>query len=146
MYPASLVKRFWAKVDTHGKIPPLRQGLGACWIWTASCQTSGYGTFAINARKLVRAHRFAYELMRGKIPDGFEIDHLCRVRNCVNPFHMEVVVHAENMRRSHGKISQTHCKRGHPLSGSNLVLHQGRRHCRACQSVRRAAYRLHQKV
>ncbi len=95
-------ERFWAKVD--------RSGPGGCWLWTASTR-EGYGYFGLGRRDegMVDAHRFAYELLVGPIPAGLEIDHLCRVRRCVNPPHLEAVTSAENKRRAlrvrYGKVA-----------------------------------------
>ena len=72
---------------------------GDCWLWTGSRNWDGYGQFQLKDRS-VRAHRFAYETQVGPIPDGLEIDHLCRVRACARVDHLEVVTHAENMRRA----------------------------------------------
>jgi hypothetical protein len=80
--------RFWSKVD---------QGED-CWRWTA-CTSNGYGRFSVK-RQPVLAHRFAYELLVGPIPEGLELDHLCRNRWCVNPDHLEPVTHDENVRRA----------------------------------------------
>ena len=71
----------------------------SCWLWTGTKQKNGYGSFGFKGRT-VRAHRWSYEFHVGQIPDGLHIDHLCRVRNCVNPEHLEPVTHAENMRRA----------------------------------------------
>ena len=82
----------------------------------------------------VRAHRLYYERHVGPIPDGLEMDHLCRNRACVNPDHLEPVTRAENNRRK--AVAQTHCKNGHPLSGDNLLATKRQRACRACQRER----------
>jgi hypothetical protein len=80
--------RFWAKVEkTDG-----------CWFWRARIIATGYGSFSLDGRK-VMAHRFAYELLVGPIPEDLELDHLCRVRHCVNPAHLEPVTHRENILR-----------------------------------------------
>ena len=73
-----------------------------CWIWNG-CVRNGYGLFRYK-EKVIGAHRFSYELLRGPIPKGLQLDHLCRVRNCVNPNHLEPVTQAENLRR--GSISR----------------------------------------
>ena len=73
-------ERFWAKVDKTDD----------CWLWTANRTNAGYGHFWLD-RRMVLAHRFAYELLIGPIPDGLTLDHLCRVRACVNPAHLEAV-------------------------------------------------------
>ena len=82
--------RFWAKVDRSG----------SCWLWLAAT-SHGYGTFQSNG-KLVRAHRYAYELLVGPIPGGLVIDHLCRTTACVNPEHLEPVTQRENLLRGAG--------------------------------------------
>lgn len=87
--------------------------------------------------KDVLVHRKVYELLVGPIPDGMTIDHLCRNRKCCNPDHLEVVTMRENVLRGTGptaeKYRQTHCIRGHLLSGDNLyITPQGRRECREC--------------
>jgi hypothetical protein len=88
-------ERFWLKVD--------RQDQGECWRWTGAV-AGGYGRFWIGPGRArgrpVQAHRFAYELLVGPIPDGLTIDHLCLNKLCVNPAHMEPVTGAENSRRA----------------------------------------------
>lgn len=69
-----------------------------CWIWNAKARRGGYGLIGIDG-KSYRAHRWMYEQLVGPIPEGLQIDHLCRVRECVNPAHLEPVTHAENGRR-----------------------------------------------
>jgi len=86
--PAQL-ERFWAKVDKSG----------ACHLWTAHVQSRGYGELTI-ARRNRLAHRVAWELERGPIPDGLTVDHLCRNKRCVRVEHMELVTAAENTRRA----------------------------------------------
>lgn len=75
-----------------------------------------------------------YEAFVGPIPDGLQIDHLCRVRHCVNPAHLEPVTIAENVRR--GAAAQTHCKYGHEYTPENTVIHHGGRECRTCNRIR----------
>lgn len=118
--------RFWAKVDKTGE----------CWAWLAAKDRDGYGMFQYVGAPL-RAHRVAYELTIGPIPAGLTLDHLCRNPSCVNPAHLEPVTNRENTFRSpltqaSVNARKTHCKHGHPFSGSNLVLRDGRRRCRAC--------------
>lgn len=146
--------RFWSKValpNTNG-----------CMLWLASrTTTGGYGCFGV-AGKTRRAHRVAYELTFGPIPNGLVVDHLCRVRHCVNPDHLEVVTQAENHRRgvphpasllssaahlgglATGALSRakTHCPQGHPYSEENTyVAPKGDRRCRACAKAHRTAHR-----
>lgn len=85
-------ERFWAKVDRSG-------GPGSCWLWQAGISgNTGYGNIWWLGRTQ-SAHRVAYTLLRGSIPPELTIDHLCRVRHCVNPDHLELVTQAENNRR-----------------------------------------------
>lgn len=95
MRGVSMAVRFWAKVDQSG-------GPDACWPWLAYVDHHGYGKFGTTSRKITGAHRIAYEFLVGPIPEGLVIDHLCRVRHCVNPSHMEPVTRGENVRRGVG--------------------------------------------
>jgi hypothetical protein len=87
---ASVEERFWAKVDKGGP--------GGCWIWIGG-RANGYGKFRPEPSRQVQAHRYAWELAHGEIADGLTIDHLCRIRCCVNPDHLEPVTITENIRR-----------------------------------------------
>lgn len=125
--------RFWSKVCVPEN--PLD-----CWTWTgASDPVSGYGRIQVQ-RKLAYAHRVSYELSMGTIGAGLEIDHLCRVRLCVNPLHLQAVPKSVNTRRQ-PRYSVTHCPQGHPYSGGNLYERDGRRHCRTCMHERAKAFR-----
>ena len=90
----STEERFWLKVDKGSSDD-------SCWLWTAGSQGKRcrYGIFTVSSHNDVKAHRFAYELLVSPIPDGLELDHLCRNTLCVNPVHLEPVTHAENLRR-----------------------------------------------
>ena len=123
-----------------------------CWIWQGFLDRDGYGQFWING-KCAAAHRAAYELHVGPIANELEIDHLCRVRNCVNWRHLEAVSHLENMRRggwaNTGIVAgartaaKTHCPQSHPYQGENLYIHPttGGRRCREYANARQRAYR-----
>lgn len=116
-------------------------GETGCWLWTAGLSPKGYGRFR-DAARIWRAHRYAFTALVGTIPDGLQLDHLCRVRHCVNPQHLEPVTNRENTRRGESvaaqRARQTHCLRGHELSGANLYVwpRNGRRACRTCRSSR----------
>lgn len=88
-----------------------------CWLWLLTVDRSGYGNMRMDGRSR-GAHRISYEVHIGSVPDGMVLDHLCRVRSCVNPSHLEPVTNRENCLR--GAVVKTHCLRGHPLSGENL--------------------------
>lgn len=111
-----------------------------CWLWPRTLLArDGYGLATVK-RRTHRAHRLAYELFIGPIPSGLESDHLCRVRHCVNPDHLEMVTHAENMRRR--SIAQTHCKHGHEYTPENTYLNpSGWRACHTCAKRRKSARR-----
>jgi len=136
-----LVERLFARIS----ITP------SCWLWTGSVVRGGYGTITIGIGKKQRVvHRIVYELFVGPIPEGLQLDHLCRNRACVNPDHLEPVTLKENVLRGRGitaeRARQTHCKRGHPLSGENLLLAPGQRICRTCRSVNQKRYRESRKL
>ena len=137
MTPSS---RFWKKVDMHGPIPEHRPELGPCWIWRGHrIKKGGYGRLT-GKKGTALVHKMVWENLLGTVPLGMCLDHLCRVTNCVNPAHMEVVTPEENTRRGlpFRKV-QTHCKRGHPLSGANLYIGTGgRRTCRICHAQKSA--------
>jgi hypothetical protein len=103
-----------------------------CWLWIGSKQASGYARFHY-AGGYEYAHRAAYRFYVGEIPDGLTVDHLCRVRHCVNPDHLEVVPRGVNALRGDGPAAQntrkTHCPQGHPYTHVNV---RGERQCRTC--------------
>jgi hypothetical protein len=121
-----------------------------CWEWTASKQAQGYAQISIkllNGKHQPQlAHILTYEWLVGPVPDGMELDHLCRVRHCVNPFHLEPVPHLDNVLRGAAptaKWSLTNtCKRGHPLRGDNVYIQKGGlRSCIICRKDRLKEFR-----
>lgn len=115
---------------------------GGCWTFTGA-HTATYGQIWWN-RKQYLVHRVSYELHIGPIPDGQQIDHLCRNRSCVNPAHLEPVVGRENLERAGMPMAarqtdKTHCKRGHPYSAANTYIWpaRGHRQCRECNRISR---------
>ena len=131
-----VVSRFWAKV----------QKTDTCWLWTGSQNPAGYGTFWLDGT-VVNSHRVAYELTQGPICEGLELDHLCNVKHCVNPDHLEAVTHRENGLRSEAPNIQLHragtCKRGHPVNDTNTYFRKsGPRagevvYCKICERENR---------
>lgn len=112
-------------------------GPGACVIFTGHLNNNGYGTIATGGRhgKQLYAHRAAYTLLVGPIPDGLVLDHLCRVRRCINPHHLEPVTQEENVRRA--SVERTHCPQGHEFTRDNTRQRPGRgRECRTCNRER----------
>ena len=135
--------RFWSKVEIGGK--------DECWRWLASFDGRSYGQFCLRHGKNVRAHRYAYEQIRGLIPPGLDIDHLCRNRWCVNPWHLEIVTRRTNLLRGDtlaaGEADRTHCPSGHPYDEENTYHYRGLRYCRACRKRhQQAAYRKRRAV
>ena len=135
--------RFWSK-----------GGIGApneCWPWTASLTTGGYGQFEWQG-KTQYAHRVAYTLMIGSIPEGLQLDHLCRTRHCVNVRHLEAVTSKVNALRGVGICAQNarliQCPAGHLYSKDNTYIYpnSGARRCRTCRRIQqRIQQRTHNK-
>ena len=127
MSKISTEERFWSKVNKTE----------SCWLWTRATSKHGYGAFMLDHKKTY-VHRLAYEMLVRPIPKGLTIDHLCRVRNCVNPAHMEVVTQGENASRQiHANSKKTNCPSNHPYLGDNLYVSKtGGRNCRECHRIR----------
>lgn len=136
-----VLERLIEKVVTNGD--------GDCWTFEGGRDPDGYGR--INVGGLARkAHTVAYEELVGPIPDGFEPDHTCNQRACCNPDHLEIVTHAENVRRGRSgavnaarQRAKTHCPKGHPYAGDNLYINptNGQRGCKRCNNERARARR-----
>lgn len=131
----TLAERFWANVEKHDGDCPCCSG---CWIWAGYISAKGYGRMRTQSgpQQTIGAHRVAYELLVGPIPEGLTIDHLCRNRGCVNPEHLEVVTQRENTRRGKSpagvNAQKTHCDR----CGSELAqLNRRQRGCLPCRRI-----------
>lgn len=117
----------------------------ACWEWAAYRKADGYGMFRLDGQSRL-AHRVAYELFVGPVPDGLQLDHKCRNRGCVNPAHLEPVTSRENTMRgdsdSAAKARATHCVNGHEFTPENTYVwpRDGTRHCRTCKRARDLRY------
>lgn len=121
--------RFFAKVE--------RGSIKDCWTWTGHVQSNGYGQFSIDTKPLP-AHRYAYELLVGPIPDGFHIDHLCNNRRCVNPTLLEAVTQGENNQRMWDRLPiPPTCPNGHPKDG--------RGDCGSCSTEAKRRWRQRQQ-
>ena len=113
----------------------------SCWVWDGRKDHKGYGKL-YDQGKVVFAHVKNYRETIGEIPDGLELDHLCRQRDCVNPHHLEPVTHQENCRRGNNGINsstKTHCPQGHPYDEANTYHPPGGRAHRTCRICRRNA-------
>lgn len=119
-----------------------------CIVWTGGKSGNGYGQLTKLGRTWM-AHRLAYELLRGTVPRGLDLDHLCRNRACVRPDHLEPVTRSENIKRGAGprlsaerQLSKTHCPQGHPYDDENTYrFPDGRRGCRKCGAESSRLYR-----
>lgn len=111
-----------------------------CWLWIGCLHRNGYGHYYEKPRKQQwLAHRFAYQFFKGSIPKELQLDHLCRVRCCVNPEHLEAVTRKENILRGESPPAKcarrTHCKQGHALAGNNLLNDGRSRRCLTCRMI-----------
>lgn len=135
---ATIEKRFWKKVDQDGP--------NGCWLWTDALNRDGYGKMGVGFTADDRvvfesAHRLSHELLKGPIPDGLQIDHLCRNRACVNPDHLEAVTGQVNTLRGEGPTAvhaaKTHCIHGHEYTPENTGRGAHGRFCRTCDRARK---------
>lgn len=129
-----VLARLWSKVVNAES---------GCWLFVGGCDPDGYGIVWFGGTS-VRAHRHFYTVLVGPI-EAETLDHLCRVRCCVNPAHLDPVSNWENQVRGNTitsrKLAQTHCLRGHPLSGENLLVKSdGHRRCRKCRNLNSREY------
>lgn len=155
------IERFWKYVT-----PEPNSG---CWLWSAFVDSSGYGAFSVGLdwqatdkkSRIHKAHRVSYEINVGPIPEGLQLDHICRVRSCVNPDHLRPVTAQQNIQyagpyisAAHRNRKKTECPHGHPYSPENtLILKHGWRRCGVChrahvakQSARKLDARRSKKI
>lgn len=115
--------------------------VSGCWEWQHGIRGSlGYGAFWFNGKQH-NAHRFSYEIFKGKIPENLVIDHLCKNPKCVNPNHLEVVTTKENLLRGNTfqakNAKKTHCPRGHEYNKENTYISKrGYRQCKKCNALK----------
>lgn len=137
--PRPIAERFWEKVD--------RAEGDACWEWQAGRFSNGYGQFMRVKHQMALAHRMAYELTNGPIPEGLLVLHRCDNRPCVRPDHLWLGTHSENMRDMHakgrcgrrpGRPARPTCRKGH---SDWYVSPKGQRICRVCRRATLAAWK-----
>lgn len=134
-----LADRFWPKVQINGP--------DDCWPWLASVHGGGYGQVSSGGRggTMLTAHRVAWELTRGPIPEGLVVDHLCNNRRCCNPDHLKPCTDRENVLRSNAPSAlaarRNHCKHGHPWTEQNIRWYRGYRRCLACETAYNKVYK-----
>lgn len=130
------IERFHSKIEVDPE--------SGCWLWTAGINKWGYSKFKVDGRTRA-GHRWSYEEFVGPIPEGLQIDHLCRVRRCVNPEHLEAVTCRENILRGETfqaeNAAKTHCPKGHPYEDGNILWYKGTRSCRICKREQTARWR-----
>lgn len=140
LFQSTLPLRFWRKLyaDPSG-----------CWLWQGTRNADGYGFCRIGGVRR-GVHQWAYEAFKGAIPDGFELDHLCRNPGCANPLDLEAVTHRINVLRGDGPLAQLarseYCEQGHPYDLLNTLYVRGHRRCRICRAENWQRYKAKRQV
>jgi hypothetical protein len=120
-----------------------------CWLWQGATRPDGYFQIMEIGRALKPGHRVAYEYFRAEIPAGLVLDHLCFVRHCVNPWHLEPVTQYVNVHRSDSpwalNARKTHCNAGHEFTPENTYMRAGGRSCRECRNEASRRHRARKK-
>lgn len=137
-------------METRQRIMEAFTVVGECWVWNRGRDRDGYGRLWANGKAAQLAHRVSFEVFKGEIPYGLELDHTCQNRACVNPDHLEPVTHAINMKRQSPRTAKTHCKNGHERNARNTretVRPNGRVHraCRICEASASRRYKSQSK-
>lgn len=136
MVKRTTTERFWSKVNRNGPIPAHRPELGPCWVWIPPKHKLGYAYFRLDGRK-THAHRAAWTLTYGPIPDGLFVLHRCDNRACVRPDHLFLGTQQDNVADMNAKgrnarSQRTHCPQGHPYDETNTWQKGRSRICRTC--------------
>ncbi len=144
----TLPARLLAKLSARERFEIGHEKTATCWNWIGT-PSAAYGQVMISGRRLL-AHRLSFELHHGPVPAGLYVDHICRNKRCVNPNHLRAVTPRQNVfENSISPIialsAQTHCKRGHPLSGINLVF-APERVCRLCRNAISSLYKHERRI
>jgi hypothetical protein len=133
------IKNFFNKVDKNGQ--------NGCWLWIGCISNGGYGAFYGINRKVEPAHRFYYNIVNGEVPKSLDLDHLCRVRNCVNPEHLEPVTRSINLLRGKNwHRDRKHCKNGHEWTTENTYKSKTQRVCKICQKAKMERFKANKNV
>ena len=138
-----VVGHFWTYIDKTD----------TCWLWTGS-KVGGYGVYSTGATRGLeeQAHRFAWQALVGEIPEAMELDHICGIRNCVNPGHLQLVEQGFNRKQGlkvarANQKARTHCKRGHEYTDENTYIErEGWRRCKSCQALSQKEYHERKRV
>jgi len=130
-------ERFAEKINKSGPWSLIKGVPGQCWIWTGVLNEHGYGRFRDDTGRRIMTHRWAWEQANGPVPDGLVCDHLCRVRACANPDHIEPVTSRVNTLRGEtiaaANAAKTACVNGHEYTAETTIVRpNGSRQCRTC--------------